>query len=133
MIRSSILDSNFNIMFPYETFPWRLEVNKDHHNVKGIALTVCHFECEEHLQKYLDRYKLKPKDYKVSNRDGKSFKFSKKHKTNVSKGSRKSNNGGTSSVRKRKSSMDSTGDTVSNKKNTKCLEKSRKKKNSSLP
>ena len=133
MIRSSILDSDFNIMFPYETFPWRLEVNKDHHNVKGIALTVCHFECEEHLQKYLDRYKLKPKDYKVSNRDGKSFKFSKKHKTNVSKGSRKSNNGGTSSVRKRKSSMDSTGDTVSNKKNTKCLEKSRKKKNSSLP
>ena len=133
MIRSSILDSDFNIMFPYETFPWRLEVNKDHHNVKGIALTVCHFECEEHLQKYLDRYKLKPKDYKVSNRDGKSFKFSKKHKTNVSKGSRKSNNGGTSSVRKRKSSMDSTGDTVSNKKNTNCLEKSRKKKNSSLP
>ena len=92
MIRSSILDSDFNIMFPYETFPWRLEVNKDHHNVKGIALTVCHFECEEHLQKYLDRYKLKPKDYKVSNRDGKSFKFSKKHKTNVSKGSRKSTN-----------------------------------------
>ena len=49
------------------------EVNKEHHNVKGIALTVCHFECEEHLQKYLDRYKLKPKDYKVSNRYGKSL------------------------------------------------------------
>ena len=62
-----------------------LEVNKDHHNVKGIALTVCQIECEEHLQKYLDRYKLKPKDYKVSNRDGKSLKSSKKHKTNVSK------------------------------------------------
>tara|TARA_Y100000994_G_scaffold219812_1_gene198570 strand:+ start:114 stop:506 length:393 start_codon:yes stop_codon:yes gene_type:complete len=130
MIRSSILDPDFNIMFPYETFPWRLEVNKDCHNVKGIALTVCHFECEEHLQKYLDRYKLKPKDYQVSNRDGKSLKSSKKHKTNVSKGSRKSNNGGTSSVRKRKSSMDSTRDTVSD---TKCLENSRKKKNSSLP
>ena len=59
MIRSSILDPNYNALFPYETFPWRLEVNKDYHNVKGIALTVCHFECEEHLQKYLDRYKLK--------------------------------------------------------------------------
>ena len=67
MIRSSILDSDFNIQFPYATLPWRLEVNKDHHNVKGIALTVCHFECEEHLQKYLDRYRLKPKDYQVSN------------------------------------------------------------------
>ena len=85
MIRSSILEPEFNTDFPYHTFPWRLEVNKDHHNVKGIALTVCHFECEEHLQKYLDRYKLKPKDYKVSNRDGKSLKSSKKHKTNVSK------------------------------------------------
>ena len=74
MIRSSILEPEFNTDFPYHTFPWRLEVNKDHHNVKGIALTVCHFECEEHLQKYLDRYKLKPKDYKVSNRDGKSLK-----------------------------------------------------------
>jgi hypothetical protein len=85
MIRSSILEPRFNVDFPYETFPWRLEVNKDHHNVKGIALTVCHFECEEHLQKYLDRYKLKPKDYEVTNRDGKSLKSSKKHKTNVSK------------------------------------------------
>ena len=130
MIRSTILDPDYNILFPYHTFPWRLEVNKDHHNVKGIALTVCHFECEEHLQKYLDRYKLKPKDYKVSNRDGKSLKSSKKHKTNVSKRSGASNNGGTSSVRKRKSSMDSTRDTVSD---TKCLENSRKKKNSSLP
>ena len=85
MIRSTILDPEYNVLFPYQTFPWRLEVNKDCHNVKGIALTVCHFECEEHLQKYLDRYKLRPKDYKVSNRDGKSLKSSKKHKTNVSK------------------------------------------------
>ena len=125
MIRSTILDPDYNILFPYYTFPWRLEVNKDHHNVKGIALTVCHFECEEHLQKYLDRYKLKPKDYQVSNRDGKSLKSSKKHKTNVSKRSGGSNNGGSGSVRKRKSSMDSVGDIVSNAKGTKCLKKSK--------
>ena len=125
MIRSTILDPDYNILFPYHTFPWRLEVNKDHHNIKGIALTVCHFECEEHLQKYLDRYKLKPKDYKVSNRDGKSLKSSKKHKTNVSKRSRGSNNGGSGSVRKRKSSMDSVGNTTSNAKGTKCLKKSK--------
>ena len=123
MIRSSILEPEFNTDFPYHTFPWRLEVNKDHHNVKGIALTVCHFECEEHLQKYLDRYKLKPKDYKVSNRDGKSLKSSKKHKTNVSKRSRNGDNRSTGSVRKRKSSMDSVRNTTSNAKGTKCLKK----------
>ena len=119
MIRSSILDPEYNVLFPYVTFPWRLEVNKDCHNVKGIALTVCHFECEEHLQKYLDRYKLKPKDYQVSNRDGKSLKSSKKHKTNVSKRSGASNNGGSGTVRKRKSSVDSTRNSASNSKRKK--------------
>ena len=108
MIRSSILNPEYNILFPYQTFPWRLEVNKDCHNVKGIALTVCHFECEEHLQKYLDRYKLKAKDYKVSNRDGKPFKSSKKHKTNISKRSGTGDNRRTGSVRKRKPRVDST-------------------------
>ena len=125
MIRSAILDPEYHVLFPYVTFPWRLEVNKDHHNVKGIALTVCHFECEEHLQKYLDRYKLRPKDYKVSNRDGKSLKSSKKHKTNVSKRSGGSNNGSSGTVRKRKSSMDSVGNTTSNAKGAKCLKKSK--------
>ena len=128
MIRSSILDPEYNVLFPYVTFPWRLEVNKDCHNVKGIALTVCHFECEEHLQKYLDRYKLKPKDYQVSNRDGKSLKPSKKHKRNVSERSRKSDNRSTSSVRKRNSSMDSTGNTSRNSKGAKCLKKSKTNK-----
>ena len=127
MIRSTILNPDYNVLFPYQTFPWRLEVNKDHHNVKGIALTVCHFECEEHLQKYLDRYKLRPKDYKVSNRDGKSLKSSKKHKTNVSKRSGVGDNRSTSTVRRRKSSMDSVRNTTSNAKGTKCLRKSKTK------
>ena len=127
MIRSAILDPEYNMLFPYVTFPWRLEVNKDCHNVKGIALTVCHFECEEHLQKYLDRYKLKPKDYQVSNRDGKSLKSSKKHKTNVSKRSGNGDHRSAGSIRKRKSSMDSIRDTVSNAKGTKCLKKSKTK------
>ena len=127
MIRSTILDPDYNILFPYHTFPWRLEVNKDHHNVKGIALTVCHFECEEHLQKYLDRYKLKPKDYNVLNRYGKSLKSSKKYKTNVQKRSRVSDNGSTSTVRRRKSSMDSVRNTSRNAKGAKCLRKSKTK------
>jgi len=119
MIRSSILDPEYNVLFPYKTFPWRLEVNKDCHNVKGIALTVCHFECEEHLQKYLDRYKLRPRDYKVSNRDGKSLKSSKKHKANVQQTSRKSSDRSSSTVRKRKSSVDSPRNSASNSKRKK--------------
>ena len=112
MIRSSILDSDFNIQFPYATFPWRLEVNKDCHNVKGIALTVCHFQCEEHLQKYLDRYKLKPKDYQVLNRDGKSLKSSKKHKRNVQSSTGKSDDGSTSASKRRTSRVDSVRNTT---------------------
>ena len=123
MIRSSILDPEYNILFPYETFPWRLEVNKDCHNIKGIALTVCHFECEEHLQKYLDRYKLKAKDYKVLNRDGKSLKSSQKHKKNVQSLSRKNSDGSTSAVRKRKPRVDSTGNTTSNTRPKRCVKK----------
>ena len=119
MIRSTILNADYSSLFPHQTFPWRLEVNKDHHNVKGIALTVCHFECEEHLQKYIDRYKLKSRDYKVSNRDGKSLKSSKKHKTSVQSSTRKSSDGSASSVRKRKSSMDSVGNTTRNAKRKK--------------
>jgi hypothetical protein len=112
MIRSSILDSNFNIQFPYAMFPWRLEVNKDCHNIKGIALTVCHFECEEHLQKYLDRYKLKPKDYQVLNRDGKSLKSSQKHKTKLQSSTGKSGDRSTSTSKGRTSRVDSTGNTT---------------------
>lgn len=119
MIRSSVLEPDFNIRFPYETFPWRLEVNKDCHNVKGIALTVCHFECEEHLQKYLDRYRLKPKDYQVSNCDGKSIKSSQKHKTKLRSSTGKGGDGSTSTVPKRKSSMDSARNTSSNAKHKK--------------
>ena len=107
MIRTGLLEPDYNIKFPYETFPWRLEFEK----------TICHFQCEEHLQKYLDRYRLKPKEYQVSNRDGKSIRSSQKHKTKLRPTTRKSNNRSTSTVRKRKSILDPSGDVISN---TKC-------------
>ena len=116
MIRSSILEPEYNVQFPYETFPWRLEVNKDYHNIKGIALTVCHFECEEHLQKYIDRYKLKAKDYKVSNRDGKSLKSSKEHKRSVESSTRTKSDRSSGSSTKRTTRMDSTRNTSSSTK-----------------
>ena len=36
-------------LFPYEMFPIRLEDKTEN--------KVCHFQCEEHAQKYIDRYK----------------------------------------------------------------------------
>ena len=119
MIRSDLLEPNFNISFPFEKFPWRLEVNKDHHNIKGIALTVCHFECEEHLQKYIDRYRLKPKDYEVSNRYGKSIKLNQKHKRSVESSTRKKSDRSSSSSQRRTTRMDSSGNTVSTSKRKK--------------
>jgi len=119
MIRSDLLEPNFNISFPFEKFPWRLEVNKDYHNIKGIALTVCHFECEEHLQKYIDRYKLKAKDYKVSNRDGKSLKSSKEHKKSVQSSASNNRDRSSGTVRKRKASLDSSRNTARNAKGKK--------------
>ena len=106
MNRPSLLNPEFNILFPYELFVWRLE----------HGTTICHFECEEHLQKYIDRYKLKVKDIKVSNRDGKSLKSSQKHKTNIQQTTRKGNNRSTGSVRKRKSRVDSTRNSTRNTK-----------------
>jgi hypothetical protein len=44
--------------FPYDSFPYRLE------HQEGKTKKICYFECEEHLNKYISRYKLKKKEYK---------------------------------------------------------------------
>lgn len=67
-------------LFPYESFPFRLEFGKK----KDI--TVCWFECEEHLNKYLKRYNLKEKDTKILYRDGKPEKPKRKPRTRLAKG-----------------------------------------------
>jgi len=92
-----------------EGFPWRLE-NGD---------MICHFVCKEHLQKYLDRYKLKSKKCIITNKDGESFESRKKHKRNLESSTSKKNNRSSSSVCKRKSSMDSTRNSSSNSKRKK--------------
>ena len=88
----------------YDTFPWRLE----------HGTTVCHFQCKEHLQKYLERYKLKTRQCSITHKDGEPFESSKKHKKNVESSTGKNNNRSTSPVRKRKPRMDSTGNTTRN-------------------
>ena len=44
-------------MFPFKTFPFRLEY-KD-----GDDIRICHFECEEHRTKYIERYKFPKGSY----------------------------------------------------------------------
>ena len=44
-------------MFPFESFPFRLEY------IDGNDTRICHFQCEEHRDKLINRYKLKKGSY----------------------------------------------------------------------
>jgi len=44
-------------MFPFETMPFRLEY-KDRNETR-----ICHFTCEEHRAKIIERYKLRKGTY----------------------------------------------------------------------
>lgn len=100
-------------LFPYENHPYRLEFGDKKDK------TICFFSCEEHLQKYLNRYKLDKKTIKIDYRDGESIQPSKKNKRSVEQGTKPKSNGSASPVRKRKSKLDSTGNSSSNSKRKK--------------
>lgn len=87
-------------LFPYENHPYRLEFGEKKNS------TVCFFSCEEHLDKYLERYRLDSKTTKIDYRDGKPSEPSKKHKRSVEQKSKSKSDGGASAVRKRKPSVD---------------------------
>ena len=55
-------------LFPWESFPYRLEL-KDR---------TAWFMCQEHMDKEIARYKLKPKDYKKSCKRGHKIVSEKK-------------------------------------------------------
>jgi len=93
-------------LFPYEKFGFRLEFGEKKNS------TICWFECEEHLQKYMERYKLDSKTIKIDYRDGKPTESSKKHKRSVEQKPKPKSNGGTSSVRKRKPRVDTSRNTT---------------------
>jgi hypothetical protein len=57
-------------LFPYETFPVRLEIPQENR--------IAWFSDDYNLQKYLSRVKLKPKDIKVLYRDERPDKAKKK-------------------------------------------------------
>ena len=44
-------------MFPFETLPFRLEY------IDGNDTRICHFQCEEHRDKLINRYKLRKGSY----------------------------------------------------------------------
>jgi hypothetical protein len=64
-------------LFPHPGHPYRLEFGEK----KNI--TLCFFECKEHLDKYIERYKLKAKDIQVQYRDEQPIKSSKTNKKNL--------------------------------------------------
>jgi hypothetical protein len=90
-------------MFPFESFSVRLE----HTDEKKI----CWFKDDYDLQKYLERYKLDKRTIKIDYRDGEPVVRSKKHKGSVEQKSKSKSNRSTSSVSKRKPSVDSSGNT----------------------
>ena len=64
-------------LFPYDKFPIRLQFGEKK------EVTVCWFECDEHLQKYLTRYKLDKRTIKIDYRNGEPVKSGKTNKNSV--------------------------------------------------
>ena len=60
-------------LFPWDSFPYRLELKE----------RTAWFACQEHMDKEIARYKLKPKDYKKSCKRG--YKIISEKKTVVKK------------------------------------------------
>ena len=46
--------------FPFDQFPWKLVYKDDKETRK------CYFQTEDHRKKFIDRYKLKKTDIKLS-------------------------------------------------------------------
>ena len=100
-------------LFPYEKFGFRLEFGEKKNT------TVCWFECQEHLDKYLERYKLDKRTIKIDYRDGEPVSPRKRNKRSVEQTPKPKSNGGSGSVRKGKPSVDSTRNAVSTTKRKK--------------
>ena len=153
-----------NRLFPYEAFPIRFVYPLDNNKEQVVA----HFQCQDHVDKYIARHKMKETDYQIWYKDEslkpapkskrkrksrpkptaaqanhtdtaktdtsvsrsnkrtngravktnneKSTQSSKTNKTDLEQKSPKKRTRSTSSVRGRKSSMDSTRNTTRNRK-----------------
>jgi hypothetical protein len=93
-------------LFPYEKFAFRLEFGEKKNT------TVCWFECQEHLDKYLERYKLDSKTTKIDYRDGKPTDTSKERKRSVEQKPKPKSKGSSGTSKKRTPRVDSTRNTT---------------------
>jgi hypothetical protein len=96
---------NISELFPYETFPIRLEFGENKNT------TICYFQCQEHIDKYLERHKLDKKIVKIDYRDEQSTKSSKKRKRSVEQESEPKSKRSSSTSKSRTPSLDSTRNT----------------------
>jgi hypothetical protein len=100
-------------LFPYEKFGYRLEFGEKKNS------TICWFECQEHLDKYLERYKLDKRTIKIDYRDGEPVVRSKKHKRNVEQKPEPKSNRSSGTSKGRTTRLDSVGNTPSTTKRKK--------------
>ena len=97
-------------LFPYENHPYRLEFGEKKDK------TVCFFSCNEHLQKYLNRYKLDKRTIKIDYRDGEPTKPSKANKNSVEQGTTKSSSRSTGGSKRSTKKLDTPGTSRSTRK-----------------
>ena len=93
-------------LFPYEKFGFRLEFGEKKNS------TVCFFECQEHLDKYLERYRLDRRTIKIDYRDGEPVDTSKKCKGSVEQKPKPKSKGSSSTSKGRKPRVDSSRNTT---------------------
>lgn len=91
-------------LFPYSTMPFRLE-----HDDSQKGTVTCFFQCQEHLDKYIERYKINRKKCVILNANDESFKSSSTDKNPVRQRTRKTDTGSPSPTRGRPKKLDSTG------------------------
>ena len=94
-------------LFPYDKFGFRLEFG-DKKNP-----TICWFECQEHLDKYLERYKMDMRTIKIDYRDGEPIDISKKCKGSVEQKSKPKSKGSSDTSKRRTTRLDTTRNTSS--------------------
>ena len=88
-------------LFPHQNHPYRLEFGEKKNP------TICWFECEQHLKKYIERYKLKAKELTIQYRDEKPTRTSKTDKKKLQQGTTESSDGGTSRPKRNTKDLDS--------------------------
>ena len=87
-------------LFPYQNHPYRLEFGEKKNP------TICWFECEQHLKKYIERYKLKAKELTIQYRDEKPTKSGKTEQNTLQKKHTKINSRGSGGTKRSTKKLD---------------------------